>query len=301
MALEQIEAHLVRQYSTNVLYLASQEMSRLRGTVLSETVEGEMKFWDQYGTVEMLERTTRFGDSPINVTPRESRVLVPVAFETGEPVDSFDRVRMLNDPTNPLVRRHAQAVGRQFDRTIINAGLGTALTGRKTLTSVPFPDPAQVIAVDNHDFDSGAGDVGLSVGKLIATKNRFGNDDVEMPPGSLHIACTQSQISDLLTEETITSIDFNNVKALVNGDVNTFMGFTFHRVTPSLLPTDGSGNRQCMAYVSDGVVLGVAEEPRTFMDRRADKSFNWYVYMELFIGASRTEEEKVIRVDCAEA
>lgn len=298
MALEVAEESLVKQYSSNVLYLASQTMSKLRGTVLEETVNGEEKFWDQYGTVEMLERTVRFGDSPINVTPRDSRRLIPTAFETGEPVDSFDTVRSLNDPTSPIVLRHSQALARQFDRTIITAGLGTAITGRKTITTVPLPG-GQTVDVDNHDYDSGSGNVGLTVGKLIAAKQIMGSQDVEMSPGSLHIVCTQTQISDLLTQEQITSIDYNNVKALVNGDVNTFMGFTFHRVTPSLLPISGQ-NRSCMAYVTDGIVLGVAQEPRSFIDRRADKSFNWYAYFELFLGATRTEEAKVVEVLCEE-
>jgi hypothetical protein len=295
--LEVIEEHLVKQYSQNVLYLASQEMSMLRGTVLNESVQGEEKFWDQYGTLEMLERTQRFGDSPINITPRESRRLTLFAFETGEPVDSFDTIRMLNDPTSPLVRRHSEAAARQFDRTIIQAGLGTAVVGRKTPTNVPLP-AEQVVDVDNHDFDAGAGDVGLTVGKLIAAKNIFGNADVYAD--NFHIVCTQNQISDLLTQEQITSIDYNNVKALVNGDVNTFMGFTFHRVTPGLLPLNADGDRRVLAYDPQGIVLGIGEDVQAFIDRRADKSFNWYVYMSLFIGATRTEEARVVEIECAE-
>ena len=297
MALEAIEVHLVRQYSQNVLFLASQQESRLRGTVMEETVNGEMTFWDQYGTVEMQERTTRFGDSPNNVTPRESRVLVPVAYETGEPVDSFDTVRMLNDPTNPIVRRHSEALGRQIDRTVINAGLGTALTGRKTFTSVPFP-AGQIIAVDNHAFDSGTGDVGLTVGKLIATKDKFGMADINTTQ-TLHIACTQRQISNLLAEDKATSADYASIKALVNGEINSFMGFTFHVVTESLLPKAGN-NRSAMAYTNSGIVLGMAQEPRSFIDRRSDKSFNWYAYFELFLGATRVEEAQVISILCKE-
>lgn len=293
--LEVIEEHFVKQYSQNVLYLASQEMSKLRGVVLNESVQGEEKFWDQYGTVEMLERNVRFGDSPINITPRESRRLTLFAYETGEPIDSFDTVRMLNDPAAPIVRRHAEAVARQFDRTIIEAALGNAVVGRKSPSTVGL---THSIEEDNHDYDSGMGDVGLTVGKLIAAKNTFGVNDVDAPV--FELVCTQNQISDLLTQEQITSIDYNNVKALVNGDVNTFMGFRFHVVTPGLLPTNGDGDRRCFAFVRDGVVLGIGQDQRTYVDRRADKSFNWYAYMELFIGATRTDEDKVVEIQCTE-
>lgn len=309
MGLEVIEEHLVKQYSQNVLYLASQEMSKLRGTVINEDVQGEEKFWDQYGTVEMLERTTRFGDSPINITPRESRRLTLFAYETGEPIDSFDTVRMLNDPASPIVRRHSEAVARQFDRTIINALLGTAVTGRKTPTTVSLAAD-HVIAVDEHDYDHetagtaapfGTGNVGLTVGKLLAAKSAFGKDDIQTPMGGFTVACTEEQIVDMLRQTPTTSNDFAVVKALANGDINQFMGFNFVTVSPSLLPTSAAGHRRVPVYTNDAAVLGIGQDMRAYVDRRSDKSFNWYAYMELFIGASRVDEDKVVEILCVEA
>lgn len=302
MGLEVIEESFVKQYSTNVLYEASQVVSKLRGTVMTEEVRGEEKYWDRYGTVEMLERTQRFGDSPLNITPRDSRRLALFAYDTGEPIDTFDQVRTLNDPASPIVQRHAQAVARQFDRTIINAGLGAAIVGRKTPQTVNLPS-TQVIASDNHDYDDGVGDVGLTVGKLIAAKRQFGISDVDTPPGGFHMAVTANQIADLLKDDAITSSDYNIVKALVKGEVNTFMGFTFHQVTPSLLPTIVEGgriNRRAMAYTSDAIVLGMGQDMKARITERSDKSFNWYAYISLFIGATRTDEVKVIDIRCDE-
>lgn len=295
--LDAIETTFVNQYSTNVLYLASQEMSKLRGTVINDTVQGEEKFWDQYGTVDVLERTTRFGDSPINVTPRESRRLALFAYESGEPIDSFDRVKTLNDPASPIVRRHAQAFARQYDKTIVDALLGTAQVGRKTLTPTALP-AGQVVAVNDHNFDSGSGNVGLTVGKLIAARNILGNNDVESD--TYHIAVTQTQLSNLLAEDKATSSDYAAIKALVNGEINSFMGFTFHRISTSILPKTGS-NRRVVAYTPDAGVLGIGEDVQAFIDRRADKSFNWYAYMSMFIGATRVEESKVVEILCLEA
>ena len=295
--LDAIETTFVNQYSTNVLYLASQEMSKLRGTVINDTVQGEEKFWDQYGTVDVLERTTRFGDSPINVTPRESRRLALYAYESGEPIDSFDRVKTLNDPASPIVRRHAQAFARQYDKTIVDALLGTAQVGRKTLTPTALP-AGQTVAVNDHNFDSGTGNVGLTVGKLIAARNILGNNDVESD--TYHIAVTQTQLSNLLAEDKATSSDYAAIKALVNGEINSFMGFTFHRISTSILPVDSNSYRRVVAYTPDAGVLGIGEDVQAFIDRRADKSFNWYAYMSMFIGATRVEESKVVEILCTE-
>lgn len=295
--LDAIETTFVNQYSTNVLYLASQEMSKLRGTVINDSVQGEEKFWDQYGTVDVLERTTRFGDSPINVTPRESRRLALYAYESGEPIDSFDRVKTLNDPASPIVRRHAQAFARQYDKTIVDALLGTAQVGRKTLTPTALP-AGQTVAVNDHNFDSGTGNVGLTVGKLIAARNILGNNDVESD--TYHIAVTQTQLSNLLAEDKATSSDYAAIKALVNGEINSFMGFTFHRISTSILPVDSNSYRRVVAYTPDAGVLGIGEDVQAFIDRRADKSFNWYAYMSMFIGATRVEESKVVEILCTE-
>lgn len=294
--LEQVETTFVNQYSTNVLYLASQEVSKLRGTVINETVQGEEKFWDQYGTVEVLERDVRFPESPINVTPRESRRLALFAFHSGEPLDSFDVVKTLNDPSGPIVRRHAEAFGRQYDRTIINALLGTARVGRQSLTEVVLP-AGQKVAVDNHEFDSGTGDVGLTVGKLIKTRDVLGNADVESD--TFHLAVSQRQLSNLLSEDKATSSDYAAIKALVNGEIDSFMGFQFHRVTPSLLPKTGD-NRSVVAYVPDAAVLGIGQDVQANIAQRADRSFNWYAYMSMFIGATRTEEVRVVEIACKE-
>jgi hypothetical protein len=35
--------------------------------------------------------------------------------------------------------------------------------------------------------------------------------------------------------------------------------------------------------------------------RRADKSFAWYAFAEMSLGATRMEEEKVVQCDCTEA
>jgi hypothetical protein len=141
--------------------------------------------------------------------------------------------------------------------------------------------------------------VGLTVGKLIAARNILGNNDVESD--TYHIAVTQTQLSNLLAEDKATSSDYAAIKALVNGEINSFMGFTFHRISTSILPVDSNSYRRVVAYTPDAGVLGVGEDVQAFIDRRADKSFNWYAYMCMFIGATRVEESKVVEILCLES
>lgn len=296
-AFDQIEQHFINQYSTNVLYLAQQEGSRLRGTVMNETVSSEEYFWDQFGSRDPAENAVRYQDSPIQEQARESRRVALRRFNDGDFIDTFDAVKTLNDPSSPLVRQMGLGFGRQMDKVIVEALGGTAYTGRKTLTSVALPS-AQKVAKDSHKFSSGSGDADLTVSKLIEARDILGMADVDAP--TYHLVTTRRQISALLTETGITSNEYNQIKALVNGEVDYFMGFTFHEVSPSIL-TKTATERMCYAYTPDAVGFALGQEPRAYIDRRSDKSFNWYAYMEMFIGATRLEEAKVVEIACTEA
>ena len=108
----------------------------------------------------------------------------------------------------------------------------------------------------------------------------------------------QSEISDLLNITEVTSSDFNTVKALANGEINSFLGFNFivsNRLSKS------STTRSCIAYAQDGIALGVGKDVNARIDERSDKSYATQVYYCMSIGATRMEEAKVVEVQCTEA
>jgi len=132
--------------------------------------------------------------------------------------------------------------------------------------------------------------------KLISAKSLFGKADVD-PDMQLNMAITQDQLDALLAVTEVKSADYNSVKALVEGKVDTYMGFKFHR-TERLLKT---GNiRSCFAWVEDGILLAVGANPTAKISERADKKYSTQVYMDMDIGATRMEEVKVVQIDCDE-
>ena len=87
-------------------------------------------------------------------------------------------------------------------------------------------------------------------------------------------------------------------KALVQGEINTFMGFTFH-VSTRLTK---SGNiRSCFAWAEDGLKMAVGKDVMSRIDERSDKSYSTQVYYCATFGATRMEEEKVVQIDCDES
>jgi hypothetical protein len=102
----------------------------------------------------------------------------------------------------------------------------------------------------------------------------------------------------LLGTTEVTSSDFNTVKALAQGDINSFMGFNFCVSNRLAIATS---KRKCIAYVQDGVALAVGKDSTARIDERSDKGYATQVYYSAAFGATRMEEAKVVEVQAHEA
>ena len=282
----QITTAFVQQYSANVQMLSQQMGSLLRDTVDSESVNGDKAFFEQVGQAAAQARTTRHGDTPLMETPHSRRMVTLTDYEYADLIDDQDKLRLLIDPTSTYARAAAAAIGRAMDDTIISAMGGTAKTGTTGSTSTALPS-AQKIA---H------GSTGLTIAKLVTAKKKLDAKSVD-PSIPRYIVVSPEQIEDLLNSTTVTSADFNTVKALVQGDIDTFVGFKF--ITSNRLTDDGT-SRLCYAWAQDGMKLAIGKEPTAKIDERSDKSYATQVYYCSSFGSTRMEKEKVVEIACNE-
>ena len=280
----------VQQYSTNVGLLLQQRGSRLRNAVTSGSYTGKAaKAVEQIGAVTAQARTTRHGDTPLISTPHDARWVFPTDYEWADLIDDQDKLRMLIDPTSPYAMNGAYALGRAMDQLIIDAALGTAKTGENGTTNTAFDTANQQIA---------SGSAGLTVAKLREAKKILLSNEVDVEMDPLYIAVTASQLDDLLGTTEVTSSDYNTVKALVQGQVNTFMGFNF--IHTELLGVDGSSDRRVIAWAKSGMHCGIWNDISGRVSERADKSYSNQVYVSGTFGATRTEEGKIVEILCSE-
>ena len=284
----QITTAFVNQFSANVQMLSQQMGSLLRNAVDVETVNGEKAFFDQVGSAAAVLRTSRHADTPLIDTPHSRRMVTMSDYEYADLIDDQDKVRLLVDPTSTYSRAAAAAMGRAMDDVIISAALGTSLTGKDGGTSTAFATSTNQIA---------AGATGLTLAKLIQAKEILDAGDVD-PSIPRYIAVSPKQISNLLNSTTVTSSDFNTVKALAMGEINSFVGFNF--IVTNRLGVDGSAARRVIAFAMDGIKLAIGREPTARIDERADKSYATQIYYAMTLGATRMEEKKVVEVLCTE-
>jgi hypothetical protein len=278
----------VQQYATNVQLLLQQRGSKLRDKVTMGSYTGKAaKAVEQVGQVTAQRRTTRHSDTPLISTPHDARWVFPDDFEFADMIDDQDKLRMLIDPTSPYAQNGAFALGRAIDDVIVTAALGTARTGENGTTNTAFLG-TQAIA---------ASAVGMTVAKLRSARRLFMQNEVDTDNDQLFIALTSQQIENLLATTEVTSSDYNTVKALVAGDIDTFMGFKFVQI--ERLPKV-STTRTCFAWAKSGMHLGMWNDITTRIGERADKSYATQVYVKGTFGATRVEEGKVVSIACIE-
>lgn len=297
-----LEKNYARQFGANVYVMAQQKYSRLRQYVTMEPFNGEMKFLDRVHPTEVTERTSKYGDSPMIPTLFDRRALKAREFEWGDMLDWTDDLNLFIDPTSKITQAGSSAFGRKLDQIIIQYGFeGIAYEGKTGDTAVSFPS-SQVIPITTGSGSSPA-NVGLNIEKLRAARSLFGTNEVDEddPEGQLYFGIAQAQLDDLLRTTEVTSADYNTVKALVQGAIDTFMGFKFvktQKFTRTALETGYS--RNCVAWCKSGVVLGMPQEITMRASERSDKGYNWYAYGKMKGGCTRLEDAKVVHVPCLE-
>ena len=303
----QVTTAFVEQYKNNVMDLVQQKGSRLRSAVMTDTVQGKKKFYEQVGTTEAQLRTSRHADSPLVNTPHLRRSMTLEDYEWGDLIDNADRVRMLIDPQDAYARNAAYAMGRAMDDVIISAVRGTAYTGVSGGTSVLWSAQDGTSGttdqhVDVDVQDTGSEHVSLNVEKLIQARkilaaNEVGGDE------ELFCVVNAGMLASMLNQTSVTSADFNSVKALVRGDIDTFMGFKFIHSERGGLSANTSGNTEatdeaCWCFAKSAIQLGIGADIKASIAPRADKSFSTYVYYSMTLGATRLEEKKIVEIAC---
>jgi hypothetical protein len=308
----QITEAFVKQFGANVYHLAQQKGSKLRPFVRQEFQVGEAQAFERIGPTSAIKKQSRHGDTPLISTPHSRRTVYLEDYEWADLIDHHDKVKTLIDPTNDYVMAAMWAMGRSMDEEIIKRALGNAAAGKEGQTSVPLPNSQKCVSVLPA---TGAG-TGLNVQALRSAKLYLDRADVDESIPR-YIAVTAQGLDSLLEDPNVTSADFNTVRALVRGEIDTYMGFKF--IKTQLLPFQvgalsfsttagdkgrvvgsGGGNangyRRYIAWAQDGIIQSTAMDITARVSERADKSYSVQAYAAMSIGAVRMEEAKVVEI-----
>jgi hypothetical protein len=207
---------------------------------------------------------------------------------------------MLAEPTSPYAQAQAMALGREMDDRIITEVLGTAYAGQSGGTSVTFADDSLSINGDGTSTtlgtaatpDGSGAEGDISLAKMLLMMQIFNQADVD-PDIPKHWMVNPKSMMDMLNLTEPKSADYNTIKVLMQGKIETWMGFSWfwsNRVTKD--GTDSTTYRS-IAWAQDGIILGTSEGVTSRISERDDKNYTRQVYSEMSIGALRLDGDKV--------
>lgn len=243
-------------------------------------VEGSTYKFPKIGKGVAQVRIPQTDVTPLNVT--YSQVTATLSdYIAAEYSDIFMQAKVNFDERRELVKVVSNAIGRRQDQLILDALTASSAT-----------------SVSN---DIGGTDTNMNVAKLREAAKTLNANNV--PMDNRHIIIHANSLASLLSETAVTSSDFNTVKALVQGEINTFLGFTFHVLgdrTEGGLIKDGSNDRTCFAFHKDALGLAEGIAPKTEINYVPEKT-SFLIASMFSAGAVAIDDEGIVKIVCRES
>jgi hypothetical protein len=194
------------------------------------------------------------------------------------PVDIYQQAELQIDVLSNLGETHAKAAGRREDQTVISA-----------LSSATLP-AGNVIADDSKN---------MSVAKVVEASAIL--DEQNVDPDDRVLIVTPSQIQALMAEETATNTLYVNNRVLMNGQIDTFMGFkviTLGTRAEGGIPKAGN-IRSCFAWQKSALGRAYSITPTTEIEWSAAHQ-SWLTISRMRLGASALLPKGIVEIKCDE-
>lgn len=260
---------------------AYQGQRQLAGLVRERSnVEGSTVKFPKIGKGSATQAIPNVDVTPMSVS-FSSVTATMVDYNAAEYTSVFNQQKVNFDERRELVQVVAGAMGRRMDQIVLDA-LSASSTS---------------LTVSN---DIGGTDTDLNVAKLREAKRLMDKNNV--PSDGRCILVHANSLESLLGETAVISADYNSVRALVTGEVNTFLGFKFITMgdrSEGGLPVDGSSDRTLYAFHKDAVGLGIGLNMKTEINYVPEKT-SWLVNGIFSAGAIAIDDEGIVKLTCRE-
>tara|TARA_B100001248_G_C27374852_1_gene453656 strand:+ start:1053 stop:1901 length:849 start_codon:yes stop_codon:yes gene_type:complete len=259
------------------------ESSILNCVRLRQGVQGNTYKFPKLGKGSATTRIPQTDVTPLNVT--YSQVTATMSdFNAAEYSDVFHQAKVNFDERSELVQVVSKAIGRRMDQLIIDA-----------LDAASSPSTVAKTVVTTGS----AAASNLNVGKLIAAKKAL--DAKNVPFDDRHIVVHANSLSGLLGDERAVSGDFASIKALVSGEINTFLGFNFYVLgdrDEGGLPLSSS-DRTIFAFHRSACGMAVNMNQKTEINYVPEKT-SFLVNSMFSAGAVAIDDEGIVKITCEE-
>ena len=260
-----------------------QGMESLKSTVTVRTgVVGESYKFTRMGKGIANQKASQADLTPMDISHARQTATMS-NWNAGDYTDIFDQAEVNFDERSELANTIAKALGRREDQLIIDAMAAVTFAA----TNDEDPDTGRV-------FDDSAS----TNFTLDLIRDAAGHlDDIESDSGDRHLVLRALALQKLLEDTDVTSSDFNTVKALVSGDLNSYMGFQIHKIGTRAeggLP-GVAADRVAFAYQKASIGIAIGLDMKTSIDWIPEKT-SWLANGVFKAGAIAREPQGIVKL-----
>ena len=260
---------------------AYQAESLLRGTMRTRSgVAGNTVKFPTIGKGVATLRVPQTDVTPLNATYGQVTATME-DYIAAEYSDIFQQSHINFDERSELVQVVSKSIARRMDQIMIDAL--NAASGTSTVATTVGP----------------GGNTDMNIEKLRATAKALNEKNV--PSEGRYLLMHATQLDSLLGEQEITSQDFAAVKALVQGEINTFMGFnilTMGDRDEGGIPKPST--RTCFAWHKDSMGYAESMAQKTEVNYVPEKT-SFLVSSMFSAGSVSIDGEGIVKISCTEA
>lgn len=288
---DQITTAFVKQFADNAKLVAQQLESAFRDKVMIEPITGDKAYVDYVGLAdEPQPQLSLIQDTQLDEMPHSRRVILTKPYPKAVPISNVAKRRMLYDPANPYQTALKAAYERLIDKTLMAAAIGSA-----TYASTDALTEGSLALGAGQIYEE-TGTVGMTAEKVVRALETFNLNN--LVNGDKWLALAPLAISDLLLDPDVSIADQMALEIVRTGQIKQVFGFNC--VMSTQLPKSTTF-RSNVAWVREGLCLGLNQDLVARLDERPDKNYLTQVWMCLDFGAVRLQETHVYEIRAYEA
>ncbi len=276
-----LSTNFVKLFEAEV-HQAYQSVQKLAGTCRTRTgVVGSTVQFPKIGAGQATVHIPSTNVSALNVT--HSNVTATLSdFVAPEYTSIFDQQKVNYDERSELVQVVSNAIGRRADQIKLDA-LAAASSPQTVANSI------------------GGSNTNINFAKIRESAKKLNTKNV--PASDRYMVIHANGLANLLSEEQATSADYVAAKSLLDGSINSYMGFKFivlGDMDEGGLAIDGSSDRTCFAFHKSA--LGYAEGIgiKTEINYVPEKAA-WLTNCMISAGAVAVDDDGIVKITARES
>ncbi len=299
MEVEKIQDWFRTSFKNEYDMVLQQSKSLLESHVSRGSYKGENAvIVKRLGTVEFKEATGRFTDTEFTDIEHSQRWLSYRLNRVALPITKVDILNMVEDSAETLKSQYATGIAhahkRKMDELIISAALGKSYAGNDYKDEIIALPAEQKISASL----GGGAATGLTRKKLLEARERLMLAEVDLDMEKPKLVISPRQMTQIKEINEFIARDYNPTASSQLSYIGDIEGFEV-LVSQKKLNLAGA-NRECFAFVKSGLHWGDWENLKIVVSQRADKNNDWQILAEFAGDATRTDEPKVVQIDCKE-